>query len=64
MTQMALLGPIGLQEALIIVLAIALLFGAKQIPAFAKNLGEGIRSLKTSLKDADEVGKEIERKDR
>jgi sec-independent protein translocase protein TatA len=59
---MALLGPIGMQEALIIILAIAILFGAKRIPSFAKNLGEGIRSLKTSLKDADDVGKELDKK--
>lgn len=43
------MGPIGLPEMIIIVVAVILLFGAKRIPEFAKSLGEGISEFKKAI---------------
>ena len=51
------LGGIGMQEILIILLIVLLLFGAKRIPEIAKGLGKGIKEFK---KAAREVKDEIE----
>jgi len=59
MTTLAMLGPLGFQEIVIIIVVLMLLFGAKRIPQFMKNLGEGVRSMKTSLNDVNEVEKEL-----
>ena len=50
-------GPLGLggPEVLVIVGLMALLFGGKKIPEFAKGLGEGIKHFKQALKTEDEV---------
>ncbi len=50
---------IGMQELLLIFLAVLLLFGAKRIPDIATGLGRGIRDFKKALKDTqDEISKE------
>ena len=58
----AMFGPIGVPELLIIVLIIALLFGASKIPKLARGLGQGINEFKRGLKDnkVDDSPKEIE----
>ena len=53
MLQSVILGALGTQEIILIVLAILLLFGGKKIPEVAKGLGEGIRNFKNSLKGDD-----------
>ncbi|KPJ52485.1 preprotein translocase subunit TatA [candidate division TA06 bacterium DG_24] len=50
-------GNIGLQEILIILLIVLLLFGAKRIPEVARALGKGIKEFRDSMK---EIGKDIE----
>ena len=55
------MGPIGIQELLIIFLIILLLFGAKKLPELAKGLGKGIREFKDATKHVEEEFKEIEK---
>jgi sec-independent protein translocase protein TatA len=45
-----LLGPLGVQELLVILLIALLIFGGRKIPEIFKGLGEGIREFKTSMK--------------
>lgn len=52
------MGPIGWTEALLIVLVLVLLFGARRIPELAKGLGEGIRNFKSGMRSDEQ--KEIE----
>ncbi len=51
---MLLIGGLGTQEILLIVVVAVLLFGGKKIPELAKGLGEGIRNFKTSVKGEEE----------
>ena len=48
------MGPIGIQELLIILLIAVILFGGKKIPEIGKGLGEGIKHFKNALKGGDE----------
>lgn len=49
------LGGLGMQELLMIFLAVLLLFGAKRIPEIAKGLGRGITDFKRALKEPEEI---------
>jgi sec-independent protein translocase protein TatA len=51
---------LGMQELLIILAIVVLLFGGKKLPEVAKGLGEGIRNFKNALKsdDKDKVTEE------
>jgi len=52
------LGGIGWQEILVILLVVLILFGAKRIPEIARGLGHGIRDFRSAVKDsADEIKK-------
>ncbi|MBD3170410.1 MAG: twin-arginine translocase TatA/TatE family subunit [candidate division Zixibacteria bacterium] len=46
------LGGIGAQELLLIILAALLLFGAKRIPEIARGMGKGITEFKRAIRDA------------
>jgi sec-independent protein translocase protein TatA len=52
---MFLLGPVGPQELLIILLIVVIIFGARKLPDLGKSLGEGIKNFKSSIggKDKD-----------
>ena len=50
------LGGIGAQELILILLVILLLFGAKKIPVIAQGLGKGMREFR---KATDDIKKEI-----
>ena len=57
MAPFALFGSLGLQELLIILLILIILFGARRIPELARGLGEGIRNFRSSVRsDADPDG--------
>jgi sec-independent protein translocase protein TatA len=45
-----LLGVLGTQEIVLIVIALLLLFGGKKIPELARGLGKGIREFKDASK--------------
>jgi sec-independent protein translocase protein TatA len=47
----ALFGPIGLPEMLIILVIILLIFGASRLPEIGKGIGQGIKNFKGSIKD-------------
>ena len=54
--------PIGLQEMVVILLIVMLLFGAKKIPQLARGIGESIGEFKNARKRLeDEIKQEIER---
>ena len=57
------IGGIGAQELLLILLVVLLLFGAKRIPEFAQGLGKGIREFKKAVRETkDEIEKTEENK--
>jgi len=53
-----LLGILGGQEIILIVLAILLLFGGRKIPELMKGLGKGIKEFKKATTDS-EVGEDL-----
>jgi sec-independent protein translocase protein TatA len=60
MPPLAIMG-LSMQELLIILAIVVLLFGARKIPEVARGLGEGIRGFRHSLKgDEDEGGDSAE----
>ncbi len=42
---------LGLQELIIILVIVVLLFGASRLPQIGSGIGEGIRNFKKSMKD-------------
>ena len=48
---LALVGPIGTMELVIILVIVVLIFGVNKIPQLGKGLGEGIRNFKSSIKE-------------
>ena len=48
------MGPIGLQEMVVIFLIILLLFGAKKIPELARGIGKGMGEFKKAKTDFEE----------
>lgn len=59
MNTLLFLGSLGLQEILVIVLVVLLLFGGKKIPELMRGLGKGVKSFKDGLNGVeDESGKE------
>lgn len=58
---LAMLGPIGMQEMIVIFLIILLLFGAKKIPELARGIGKGMgefKKAKTDFEDEIKRGEE------
>jgi sec-independent protein translocase protein TatA len=56
----ALIGPIGWPEIVIILIVLLLLFGGKRLPELARGLGRGLRAFKEEVTDAkDTFTKEI-----
>lgn len=52
MEVLALFGPIGLPEMLIILAIVILIFGANRLPELGKGIGAGIKNFKSSIKDS------------
>lgn len=51
MHALALFGPIGLPEMLIILAIVILIFGANRLPELGRGIGAGIKNFKTGMKD-------------
>ena len=51
---LALFGPLGLPEMLIILAIVILIFGANRLPELGKGIGAGIKNFKSSLKSGTE----------
>ena len=49
----ALFGPIGLPEMLIILVIIMLIFGASRLPEIGRGIGQGIKNFKSSVSDSE-----------
>ena len=58
MNTLLLIGGIGMQEILFIVLIVLLFFGGKKIPELMNGIGKGVRSFKDGLNGME---KEIEK---
>lgn len=54
MDVVALFGPIGLPEMLIILAIVVLIFGANRLPELGKGIGSGIKNFKSAMKDGSE----------
>ncbi len=54
---------LGMPELIVIFLIILLLFGAKNLPDIAKNLGKGIKSFKREMKTPPEEDKSSKEKE-
>jgi sec-independent protein translocase protein TatA len=54
MDVVALFGPIGLPEMLIILAIVILIFGANRLPELGKGIGAGIKNFKSSMKEGPE----------
>lgn len=48
---LALFGPIGLPEMLVILAIVILIFGANRLPELGRGIGAGIRNFKSGMKD-------------
>ena len=48
---LALFGPIGLPEMLIILAIVILIFGANRLPELGRGIGAGIKNFKSGMKD-------------
>jgi sec-independent protein translocase protein TatA len=57
----ALIGPLGLPELLIILAVLILIFGASRLSGLGKGLGQSIRGFKEEMRkmDTDEKPKEV-----
>lgn len=53
MHAVALFGPIGLPEMLIILAIVILIFGANRLPELGRGIGAGIRNFKSGIRDDD-----------
>ena len=53
MQVLALFGPIGLPEMLIILAIVILIFGANRLPELGRGIGAGIKNFKASVKDGE-----------
>ena len=48
---LALIGPLGLPEMLIILAIVILIFGANRLPELGRGIGAGIKNFKSGMKD-------------
>jgi len=51
---LGLLGPIGFQELIFILIVLLVFFGAKKLPELAKGLGQGIKEFKKATREMSE----------
>lgn len=54
------MGP-SVQQLLIVLLIVVLLFGSKKIPELAKGLGSGIKNFKKAIKEDEEVTPSVDK---
>ncbi len=53
-TVLALFGPVGLPELLIIAFILVLIFGAKRLSGLGRGMGQAIRGFKDEMQEKDE----------
>lgn len=59
-----LIGGIGMQEVLLIVLVVLLFFGGRKIPELMKGIGKGVRSFKEGMNNIEKESEEIKEPER
>ena len=50
---LALFGPIGLPEMIVILAIVVLIFGANRLPELGRGIGAGIKNFKSGMKDGE-----------
>jgi sec-independent protein translocase protein TatA len=55
---LALIGPLGLPELLIVLVIVVLIFGANRLPQLGKGLGQSIRNFKGGLREGEKEEKD------
>ncbi len=58
-TPVAILGPIGFQEILIILAIVLILFGGRKLPELARAMGSSINQFKRGLKEEAEESEKL-----
>lgn len=53
----ALIGPLGLPEMLVILAIVILIFGANRLPELGRGIGAGIKNFKSGMKHDDDDDK-------
>ena len=56
---LALIGPVGLPELLIIFFILVLIFGAKRLSSLGRGMGQAIRGFKEEVQQKDEDVKDV-----
>lgn len=54
MHAVALIGPLGLPEMLVILAIVILIFGANRLPELGRGIGAGIKNFKSGMKNEDD----------
>lgn len=57
-SMLALIGPLGLPELLIVLAIVVLIFGANRLPQLGKGLGQSIRNFKGGLREGEKEEKD------
>ena len=60
-SQLLLIGGLGLPEIVVIAIIVLLLFGGKNIPELMSGLGKGVKSFKDGMKGIDDTEKSEEK---
>lgn len=60
-SQLLLIGGLGLPEIVVIAIIVLLLFGGKKIPELMSGLGKGVKSFKDGIKGIDDTEKSEEK---
>ena len=58
LSTLALIGPLGLPELLIVLAIVVLIFGANRLPQLGKGLGQSIRNFKGGLREGEKEEKD------
>jgi len=61
---LALIGPLGLPELIIVLVIIIMIFGAKRLSGLGRGLGQSIKGFKDEMKDVRDEDREELEKDR
>ena len=55
MTHLLFLGGIGIQELLVVLLIILLIYGGKKVPEMMRGLGQGVKAFKDGMQETTKV---------
>lgn len=58
LSELLLIGGLGINEIVVIALVVLLLFGGKKIPELMKGLGKGVKSFKEGMNEVTDITKD------